>query len=99
MNRYEAGGVTTVTNGFQTYWDRKIFATDISDFSYTIEVIYNNRPDKLAKAIYGDESLDWFILQYNNIIDPFNEFVTNKNIYLPTKERLIGSLLTNINQV
>ena len=82
MNRYEAGGVTTVTNGFQTYWDRKIFATDISDFSYTIEVIYNNRPDKLAKAIYGDESLDWFILQYNNIIDPFNEFVTNKNIYL-----------------
>ncbi len=99
MNRYEAGGVTTVTNGFQTYWDRKIFATDISDFSYTIEVIYNNRPDKLAKAIYGDESLDWFILQYNNIIDPFNEFVTNKNIYLPTKERLIGSLLTNINKV
>lgn len=99
MNRYEAGGVTTVKDGFHKSWDRKIFATDISDFKYTIEIVYNNRPDKLAKAIYGDESLDWFILQYNNIIDPFGEFVTDAVIYLPTKERLIGSLLTNINKV
>ncbi len=99
MNRYEAGGVTIVKDGFHKSWDRKIFATDISDFKYTIEIVYNNRPDKLAKAIYGDESLDWFILQYNNIIDPFGEFVTDAVIYLPTKERLIGSLLTNINKV
>ena len=95
MNRYTAGGITTVNNGFQMYWDRKIFATDISDYKYTLEVVYHNRPDKLAKAIYDDESLDWFILQYNNIIDPFTEFVTDAVLYLPTKERLIGSLLTN----
>jgi hypothetical protein len=93
-SRYTLGGQTE-TDGlkFLEWWDRTIFPVDTSDNVYTLEKIYEGRPDRLASVLYGDSSLWWLILQYNNILDLNEEFVEGVELTIPTKERVVKEFL------
>ena len=59
---------------------------DDDDFLYTVEAQYNNRPDLLAFDLYGTPKLWWVFAQRNpnRLKDPYFDFVTGLEIYLPT---------------
>lgn len=63
-------------------------ATD--DILYTIDAKFNNRPDLLAYALYGDAALWWVFIQRNLDVlqDPIFDFVAGKKIYLPKESNL-----------
>jgi hypothetical protein len=65
---------------------------DPTDYIYTIEKIYEKKPQLLANALYGDTRLWWVILQYNSILDPITEFVEGVVLYIPQKERVLSYL-------
>lgn len=87
-SRYTNGGTSEVDGKFLEWWDRKVFRHDNTDLFYTLERQYVGRPDKLASVFYNDSSVWWLILQYNNILDINEEFVTGAVLRLPTKDRL-----------
>jgi len=93
-SRYTHGGSTEVDGKFLQWWDRKKFPYDNSDVYYTLERTYEGRPDKLASIFYGDSSVWWLILQYNNILDINDEFVAGVELRMPTKDRLQRDLLS-----
>lgn len=73
--------------------DRKITAR-ASDVLYTIDKVYENRPDLLAFDLYGSSSLWWVFTQRNPDIiqDPIYDFRAGRNIYIPTKDQLNSDL-------
>lgn len=76
------------------WWERKIFEKSTSDVPFTITPKYQYRPDRLAYDLYGRANLQWFVLQYNNVIDLHIDFAVGKTIILPTKSRLFTELLS-----
>lgn len=64
------------------------------DIIYTIDKIYEGRPDLLAHDVYGDSRLWWVIVQRNidTIIDPINDFAAGTKIFMP-KGSKVKSLL------
>lgn len=93
-SRYTHGGTTELDGKFLEWWDRKKFTKDTSDLFYVLEKTYEGRPDKLASVFYGDSSVWWLILQFNNILDVNEEFVAGVELRMPTKERLLQDMLT-----
>lgn len=94
-SRFVQGGTTdTTTFKGLGFWQRKIFPKDHSDVSIILEAKYDRSPWKLAFDVYNDVTLQWFILQYNNILDPEVEFIAGKQIMLPTPNRLRVGLLS-----
>lgn len=65
-----------------------------TDVFWTITETYNLRPDLLAYDLYEDSRLWWVFAQRNpnRLADPFFDFVTGTNIYLPTLATLRSSL-------
>jgi hypothetical protein len=57
--------------------------------------VYDRRPDLLAYDVYGRADFEWVILQYNNIVDVNEEFVTGATIIMPNRMRIIGDIMTN----
>lgn len=55
----------------------------VDDILFRITEEYVNRPDKIAKKIYGSENLTWIILQQNKIMNPF-ELELGKVLKLPS---------------
>lgn len=92
-SRYTYGGTTEVDGSFIQWWERKKISQDPSDFIYTLEKIYEGRPDMLASVLYNDSSLWWVILQFNNILDLETEFIEGTILRLPTAERIQNSIL------
>lgn len=97
LSRYSYGGTSQVTGNMIGWWERSMFASSPTDVPFTITKTYELRPDKLAYDMYGKASLMWFILQYNNIVDLNEEFVSGKTILLPTKTRVFTDLLKKQN--
>lgn len=93
-SRYIFGGKTEATPLRLEWWERKTFRRDLTDMSYIIEQIYEGRPDKLAYVTYGDSSLWWILLQYNNILDLTEEFIAGREILVPTRERVLSEFLS-----
>ena len=64
------------------------------DVSFTINSIYNNRPDLLAFDLYGDSALWWVFRARNpNVIDdPIFDFRAGVTIFVPKKTTLITNL-------
>lgn len=64
------------------------------DVVYTIDAIYNRRPDLLAFDLYGDARLWWVFAQRNpNVLqDPVFDFLPGVTIYIPKKETLVTAL-------
>jgi hypothetical protein len=83
------------------FWDRR---TDIEKnqdtdvIIFTLPLQYNKRPHLLAYDFYGRSDLMWLILQYNNIVDIDEEFITGKEIRVPPYNRVFSDIITkNIN--
>lgn len=93
--RYIFGGKTEASPTKLEWWERRTFKSDISDRAYTLEKIYEGRPDKLAYVVYGDTTLWWVIVQYNNILDFAEEFIEGKELLIPTKERVQSEFLSS----
>lgn len=67
---------------------------DPSDVLYSIDAVYNNRPDLLANDLYSDSTLWWvFAVRNPNVIqDPVFDFATGAIIYIPKKATIINAL-------
>jgi hypothetical protein len=65
-----------------------------ADVLYTIDKVYENRPDLLAHDLYGNAGLWWVFAQRNpNIIqDPIFDFKAGRSIYIPPKDQLSADL-------
>lgn len=85
---------TTITNGYLDVLRIRAVSSETSDFLYTIEPQYTNRPDLLAFDLYNDASLWWVFTQRNlNVIqDPIYDFVPGVQIYIPQLSKLKLSL-------
>ncbi len=92
--RYNQGGDTTVNGNSIGWWEQRIFQKSDTDIPVVITKQYDRAPDILAFELYGKATLQWFILQYANIIDVNTEFVPGVTILLPTRARLFGEILT-----
>lgn len=94
-SRYVQGGSTEVYNTRLGWWERRPLRKDPSDIEYTIPMKYDRRPDWLSYDFYG--KTDYYlvaILQYNNILDINEEFITGRKILLPTPQRLMMEIMT-----
>jgi hypothetical protein len=65
-----------------------------ADVLYTIDKVYENRPDLLAFDLYGSSALWWVFAQRNpnTIQDPIYDFKAGRSIYIPTKDQLTADL-------
>ena len=64
------------------------------DKLFTINQVYNLRPDLLAHDLYGTADLWWVFAQRNpnTLTNPLNDFKTGTTIYLPKKSTLQSTL-------
>jgi hypothetical protein len=86
-SRYSKGG--TVENIKKPgFWVRTVFPKSADDLIMTIQKKYVKKPYLLAFDIYGRQELGWFVLQYNDMIDPTTEFVEGVRIQLPTPKKV-----------
>lgn len=65
-----------------------------TDTLYTIDHVYNLRPDLLAYDLYKNSALWWVFSQRNpNVLkDPLFDFVAGTTIYIPTLGTLTADL-------
>lgn len=101
-SRYVQGGTTDIlgvkalgnTLGF---WDKNndVPTNQVDDIPLTLSSEYNLRPDKVAAFFYGRTDVTWELLDYNNIVDLNEEFVTGAIIRIPSANRLFGDILTS----
>lgn len=95
--RYAQGGNTDVFPNKLGWWER-FDLTDNHDNDIVIDKLpktYERRPDLLAFDIYGRSDYDWVILQYNNIVDIEEEFITGSQLVLPNKMRVNVDIMSN----
>ena len=99
MATYSKSSPYTKTNTFGNgrFLDLLVY-TPVSirpdDVSFTINTIYQYRPDLLAYDLYGDTGLWWVFKSRNpNILDdPIFDFQAGVNIFVPKKTTLVSSL-------
>lgn len=92
-SRYVQGGSTEVHPTRLGWWERRNIPRANDDISVTIDQKYTKRPDLVAYDAYGSASLQWLVLQFNNILDINTEFVEGKTIFLPTEQRLFMEIM------
>lgn len=92
--RYVQGGVIEKATNRLGWLEVRDFPRHNTDVMVTVRPEESGRPDLLAYNVYGSTSLMWFILQYNYIIDITEEFITGRQLILPTQKRLTMDLLT-----
>lgn len=92
--RYAQGGTTDRYPTRLGWWARRVLPKSDTDISITIDPRYEFRPWVVAYDYYGSESLEWVVLQYNNILDPMEEFVQGTVITIPTNARLNLEILS-----
>lgn len=66
---------------FTTY-KRKSLKPAPSDKYYILEKVYEFRPDKLSKKVFGTEDFWWKLLEANNMKDIY-DFKAGVNIRIP----------------
>lgn len=98
-SRYVQGGTVERFPTRLGWWERRTFASSPTDIEVTIDRKYAQRPDLMAYDAYGKPWLAWVILQYNNIVDINEEFISGKVIKLPTNFRVNTEFLTNTQNV
>lgn len=86
-------GATLFGNFLDVVAERSI-PKNASDVLYSIDAVYNNRPDLLANDLYSDSALWWvFAVRNPNVIqDPIYDFTAGTIIYIPKKDTIITAL-------
>lgn len=94
-SRYVQGGVSETFQERLGWWERDVegLLHAATDIRMKIPPKYDRRPDRLAFDMYGRSSLMWLVLQYNNIVDINEEFISGKEIRLPDPSRATFSFL------
>lgn len=91
--KYKASSPYFQTDTFGNFLDiltnRKI-SIKADDILYSIDKVYEFRPDILAFDLYGDSNLWWVFAQRNPnvLIDPLFDFRAGVQIYIPKKDTL-----------
>ena len=85
------------TPGFGSFldiMDARTVSAKPDDVVYTVDAIYQYRPDVLAFDLYGDSGLWWVFAARNpNVIeDPILDFSAGTTIYIPNKTTLVADL-------
>jgi hypothetical protein len=100
-SRYVQGGTTDIigtntTGNILGFWDERedVPINQVDDIQFVLTSDYNLRPDKIASDYYGRTDVTWEILNYNQIIDVNEEFITGAMIRIPSAIRLFGQILT-----
>lgn len=78
-------------NKFLDFMVNRPFPTSTSDVLYTLPIAYQYRPDLLAYHLYNDSRLWWVFAARNPNrlgFDPYFDFVTGIQIYIPKLETL-----------
>ena len=91
--RYGYGGGVVDLGNRLGWWERENIPKSVTDTSITIAPKYNKRPDLLAFDLYGNSTLMWVLLQFNNIVDVNAEFVTGAVLTVPSKTRVFTEIL------
>jgi hypothetical protein len=96
-SRYSQGGNTEIFSNKLGWWERfKLTYSNNGDIEIKhLPKIYDRRPDLLAYDIYQKSEFDWIILQYNNIVDVQEEFVTGVRLVLPSKLKANIDIMNN----
>lgn len=89
MDRVQKGGIV-LTQGNKQFWQRNDLPQQQDDVIIVLEPKYHQNPDLLAFDAYGSSKLEWLILQFNNITDPWKQFVTGSQIRLMTVTRALS---------
>jgi len=95
--RYAQGGNTDQFSNRLGWWER-FDLTDNHDNDIVIDKLpktYEKRPDLLAFDVYGRSDFDWVILQFNNIVDIEEEFITGSRLVIPNKMRVNVDIMSN----
>lgn len=93
INHYSVGFVEVIhknkriatslgAGGFESYVD------NLKNSTFDKRIIpagYEHRADLLSNLFYSTPTLDWMILYFNNIKDPFNELNVGDTILIPRK--------------
>lgn len=85
---------TIVNKKYLDIMSNRIIPALGSDVYWTVTPVYEYRPDTLAYDLYNDSRLWWVFAQRNpnRLKDPYFDFVTGLQIYLPKIETLKLSL-------
>jgi Base plate wedge protein 53 len=87
----------TNTFGNGQFLDLLVYPTidkQVDDVQFTINSIYQYRPDILAYDLYGDTAL-WWVFRARNpntLDDPVFDFQAGVTIYIPKKTTLVTNL-------
>lgn len=91
--RYNKGGTTDKFPKSLGWWERTLDNTpQIDDIPFIITNDVEFREDLISKAVYGRDDLGWLILEYNNIVDIYEELVVGKVITMPSPKRAISDI-------
>lgn len=96
-SRYVQGGKTELKRKRLGWWERNIDIpkNDVTDILVPISGKYVNRPDLISFDYYGDATLVWIILQYNDIIDVKEELTIGTEITIPSRDRVYYEIMVN----
>ncbi len=95
VSRYSQGGDTDRFNNRLGFWDRYAMPRSSDDIRVLIDRRTAGRPDLVAFDVYDKATLQWFVLQYNHIVDVNEEFTAGTTIILPTPARLTTTFLSH----
>lgn len=95
-SRYLQGGDTEIYKERLGWWEQRldIEKDQVDDITFTITKKYEYKPWLVAKVFLGNENLEWVILQYNEIVDTIDEFVSGRVIKIPSKSRVLFGIIT-----
>ena len=81
---------SNLNRGYLGYFEIRPIPASSDDILYTVESMYNHRPDLLAYDLYKTTKLWWVFAQRNMdiLIDPVYDLVPGVEIYLPQEPSL-----------
>lgn len=88
-SRYVHGGKTEVGELGLEWWEKRNLSVDSTDTSFVVDTFHANRLDLIASIFYGEPRWWWVLAQINNILDPMQEVVEGRILFIPTRERLM----------
>lgn len=76
---------TSTFRGFLDVMTNRPITKYVDDVLYTIDQVYQYRPDMLAFDLYGSSALWWVFAQRNPnvLVDPLFNFTAGTQIYIP----------------
>ena len=73
-----------VTTSVGSAYDQFIISMSSKpNFQGSVPRMYENRPDLISEVFFDTPGYWWYIMQYNNIVDPFEELSAGVPLLIP----------------